>query len=423
MEHSDPKSTKKAKNKKKVDNEPQPEPVHEPVQVKVEVLRSDPEKMPPFVGYFPSGYDPVKQSSRATDVQVYRNQFMSKRTELVVSPAGSSVEFVGTSYAGEATAHRGMYALGVFDKEAQTLKVVRIGANKIFRLEPRVRGLEYKEPLPSAAPVEEMSQDQWRAKSRLTDAAFGTKRHNDMRNKFDEIRKDEEPEAKKNLDEKMKNVEVKGIALANTEAHVTRHIPPYNTSATTPQEAYVLDKIILSLEWNHLQDIYYLLPKGEEADFSGYPTFVRNRIDRLKKIQDESEKQKLCCILSFINYLVKFKDQHTMDGVSTSKDYKIPHILKNRFSTLFEVSEKRRLPPEKISLLVSYVLVLTLFTDEFHTDYKDISKDLRMTTAPVRQLFEHLGCKFSKENGCFYAKLVMPLTFPGIRSFKRKKRN
>lgn len=127
MEHSDPKSTKKAKNKKKVDNEPQPEPV----QVKVEVLRSDPEKMPPFVGYFPSGYDPVKQSSRATDVQVYRNQFMSKRTELVVSPAGSSVEFVGTSYAGEATAHRGMYALGVFDKEAQTLKVVRIGANKV----------------------------------------------------------------------------------------------------------------------------------------------------------------------------------------------------------------------------------------------------------------------------------------------------
>lgn len=43
-----------------------------------------------------------------------------------------------------------------------------------------MRGLEYKEPLPSAAPVEEMSQDQWRAKSRLTDAAFGTKRHNDM---------------------------------------------------------------------------------------------------------------------------------------------------------------------------------------------------------------------------------------------------
>ncbi|MCH83643.1 DNA-directed RNA polymerase I subunit RPA49 [Trifolium medium] len=102
--------------------------------------------------------------------------------------------------------------------------------------------------------------------------------------KWAEIRKDEEePEAKKNLAEKMKNVEVKEIAIANTEAHVTRQIPPYNASATTPQEAYVLDEIILAGEWKYLQNIYYSLQKG--ADFSGYPTFIRNRIDRLKKIE------------------------------------------------------------------------------------------------------------------------------------------
>jgi len=99
------------------------------------------------------------------------------------------------------------------------------------------------------------------------------------------MKRDEEPEAKKNLDEKMKNVEVKETALANTEAHVTRHIPPYNSSATTPQEAYVLDKIILAEEWNYLQDIYYSLQKEEAADFSLYPSFIRNRINRLKKIE------------------------------------------------------------------------------------------------------------------------------------------
>jgi hypothetical protein len=32
----------------------------------------------------------------------------------------------------------------------------------------------------------------------------------------------------------MKNVQVKESVLENTEAHVTRHIPPYNASATTP---------------------------------------------------------------------------------------------------------------------------------------------------------------------------------------------
>ncbi|RHN73430.1 putative RNA polymerase I associated factor, A49 [Medicago truncatula] len=143
MESPDPKSKKKAKTNKKMVTEP----VHEPVQAKIEVVSSDPSKMPPFIGYFTSGFDPVKSSS-GTDVQVYRNKVMHKRTELVVSPAGSSVEFVGTSYEGEAVAaarNPATYMLGVFDKESQTLKIVPIGGNKIFRLEPRVKGVEYKD--------------------------------------------------------------------------------------------------------------------------------------------------------------------------------------------------------------------------------------------------------------------------------------
>jgi len=129
MESPEPKS------KKKMDIEPPSEPVHEPVQVqaKIEVVSSNPSKMPPFIGYFTSGFDPVKSSS-GTDVQVYRNKVMHKRTELVVSPAGSSVEFVGTSYEGEAAAaarNPATYMLGVFDKESQTLKIVPIGGNKV----------------------------------------------------------------------------------------------------------------------------------------------------------------------------------------------------------------------------------------------------------------------------------------------------
>ncbi|CAJ2648608.1 unnamed protein product [Trifolium pratense] len=314
-----------------------------------------------------------------------------------------------------------MYALGVFDREAQTLKIMHVGANKIFRLEPKVKGLEYSMPPPTPT-VEEMSPDQWTEKRRKTDAIFGSMRQIVMNNKWEEIRIDEEPEAKENLAEKMKNVEVKESVLANTEAHVTRHIPPYNASATTPQEAYVLDQIILSEEWNHLQDIYYTLRKGEAADFSIYSTFIRNRIDRLKKIEDESEKMKLSCILSFINHLVKFKDQHSMDGVSSSKQHKIPNILRHRFSTMFAVSESRRMPPEKINLLISYILVLTLFSDEFQTDYSDISKDLRMNKGPVKQIYEHLGCKILKQRP-FYATLPIPLTFPQLRQKKRLKKN
>lgn len=122
-----PKKVKKKKNKKKSD----PPPQHVTVQAKIQVVKEHPHKIAPIIGYFPSGFDPVRTPD-STGFQVYRNRNMTKRLELVVSPAGSPVEFVGTSYSGEAAAgYRATYALGVFDKESQTLKVVPIAANKV----------------------------------------------------------------------------------------------------------------------------------------------------------------------------------------------------------------------------------------------------------------------------------------------------
>lgn len=83
----------------------------------------------------------------------------------------------------------------------------------------------------------------------------------------------------------MQNVLVNEKALESTESHVTRNIPPYNASATTPQEAYVLDQIILKGEWDHLEDIYNILQQGEAVNFSSYPSFIRNRMEKLKKIE------------------------------------------------------------------------------------------------------------------------------------------
>ncbi|MCH90945.1 DNA-directed RNA polymerase I subunit rpa49, partial [Trifolium medium] len=68
-----------------------------------------------------------------------------------------------------------MYALGVFDKEAQTLKVMQISANKIFRLEPKVKGLEYKEPPPTPT-VEEFTKEELIEKYHKLDAALATKK-------------------------------------------------------------------------------------------------------------------------------------------------------------------------------------------------------------------------------------------------------
>ncbi|TKY72759.1 DNA-directed RNA polymerase I subunit rpa49 [Spatholobus suberectus] len=409
-----PKKEKNKKSKKKKDVPPQPDQI----EVEVEVVHEHPNKTPPVVGYFPSGFDPLKNHGGAPDFQVYRHRNMPKRLQLVVSPAGSSVEFVGTSYSGEAAAgHRAMYALGVLDKEARTLKVVPIAGNKMFRLEPKVKGVGAADNKPAHSTLEEMTPQQKLAE---TTAIWGTKKDIEKAKKKLALKQDEDPDSQRNLDVKMKNVVVNKKALESTEAHVSRNIPPYDTSATTPQEAYVLDKIILKGEWDYLEDIYNNLQLGKETDFSAYPTFVRNRIERLRKIKDEAEKKQLSCIFSYINHLIKFKDQHSFD-VFSAKGHKIPNILRHKFSTMFAVSESKRLPPQKISLLISYVLVLTLFSDEFRTDYTDIAKDLSMSVVPVRQFYEQLGCKISRQKNSWCATLPVPLKFPELRQRKRKR--
>lgn len=127
----------------------------------------------------------------------------------------------------------------------------------------------------------------------------------------------------------------------------------------------------------------------------------------------------LSCIFSYITHLIKFKDQHSMDGVSSAKGHKIPSILFQKFSTIFSPVSKR-LSAEMNDLLISYVLVLTLYADEFQTDPSDIAKDLRMSSVKLRVHFEHLGCKLSRKNNLLLFTLPVPLQFPMVRQKRRR---
>lgn len=126
------KKMSKKRNKSIIAEQLEPEQFEpEPIQVKVRVNRENPHKTPPLIGYFPSGFNPDNYSG-STSFQVYRNKNRTKRLQLVVNPGGAPVDFVGTNYSGEATAgSRARYALGVFDKDARTLKILPIAANKV----------------------------------------------------------------------------------------------------------------------------------------------------------------------------------------------------------------------------------------------------------------------------------------------------
>lgn len=87
---------------------------------------------------------------------------------------------------------------------------------------------------------------------------------------------------------------------------------------------------------------------------------------------------------------------------------------------MFIDSDKNRLADDKIGSLVGYVLVLTLFVDEFETDFTDISKDLKMSTLTIRPYLENLGCRFKRQKNVTLATLPVPLTFPTIRKKRRR---
>ena len=118
---------KKKKNKKKKLN------------VRVEAITDSSDRAAPIVGYFPSGFDPLKTKNEGEDhkVRVFRNPKRTGRLEIVVSPrlddgSSSNVEFVGSSYTGEAANPQVCkYAIGVLDKEKKSLRIVPIAANKV----------------------------------------------------------------------------------------------------------------------------------------------------------------------------------------------------------------------------------------------------------------------------------------------------
>lgn len=117
--------------------------LEETLDVQIKAISENPEKKTsPIIGYFPSGFDPLKNSEESgskprasSSLKVYKDASRNPknpRVEVVVGVAGSAVNFVGTNYSGEGgTPQLCNYALGVLDKETRVLKMVPIAANKV----------------------------------------------------------------------------------------------------------------------------------------------------------------------------------------------------------------------------------------------------------------------------------------------------
>ncbi|KAK1362779.1 DNA-directed RNA polymerase I subunit rpa49 [Heracleum sosnowskyi] len=401
--------TKKIKNKKK----------KETLDVKIQTVHTDPDKISPLVGYFPTSFDPFKDSGDSSEVNVYQNVKRSNRFQVVVKPRGSEVNFVGTNYSGEAAAPQlCTYALGVLDKDTQTLKIVPITSNKIFRLEPNFGGSDTTQDEAQEIPKEEVNNEERFQQRRLLDRMYSTKKTDTRNKKMDSLRQKQDPRSEQDLEKSLEDVKVNTEALDAGRTNA-RNIPFHDMSASAPEKAYPLEKIIEKGEWDYLSDLFNIT-QGAEVTPDSYPIFVCNRVHKLKDIKDEYEKGTVACVLQYITHLIKYKDKHSMDHFRKVKNHKFPSILEEKFRTMFEPSSQR-LSSEKNTFLINHVLVLTLFVDGFRSDISDIAKDLKIGVVELRKHWLELGCKLVREKNTLFATLPVPLTFPVNRQKRRKR--
>ncbi|CAI9114378.1 OLC1v1015094C1 [Oldenlandia corymbosa var. corymbosa] len=272
--------------------------------VKIELRDENPDKVDPVIGYFPSGYDPSGggEGTEEPNVTFYKHPKRVNRMKLVVDPNGenSRVNFVGTSFSGEAMAPQVCtYRLGILDKATQTLKIVPIAANKIFRLEPRVEGFDQPEDEIDNERREETAEERNAMKDKLT-KTYSTKKSMREARKLERLREKPDENTKNDLTKQLDGVKINESALKDPDTNKdARNIPPYDLEATTPEAAYPLNKIIFEGEWEYLLDVLELSNTGAEVSGDVYPTFVRNRVYKLGDIKDLTFERKsvhlICC--------------------------------------------------------------------------------------------------------------------------------
>ncbi|KAF9594540.1 hypothetical protein IFM89_033510 [Coptis chinensis] len=286
------KKKKKKKNKdttQEVENEKivmEEEEKIETMEIKIELVKENPEKIAPIVGYFPSGYNCSSEEKNGPSVTVYTKK--PRRVQVVVSPnQDSNIEFFGSTHEGEGPdCQICTYALGVLDRDTHTLKIVPIASNKILRLEPRVKGLNSDEKkLPKESIEEDVTPAEKGHQKRIElTTVFGSKKDQAKDKKHADIKEKSAPKGQAVID-KIDGVKINKKALETTVGIHSRNIPPHDTIAVTPERAYPLDQIILSAEWDHLLDILEHMQSGTKISPDAYPSYVCNRIDKLMEIK------------------------------------------------------------------------------------------------------------------------------------------
>ena len=353
--------------------------------------------------------------------------------------------------------------MGVFDRSTGDLKIAPLGGNRIVRMVPRSRNLQYGPKAKNAEPVKKLDAAEIKAANQRLVEEFGSQR-----------RKRQLAAAKAgqvNAAMVSGGQSVLGL-IANAGANVgsrdavikeslskNRNIPPHHPEARTADEAYRLDEIIPSSLSDALE-IKKLFPAENKADYRAElrkgkvfgDGYVLSRLPVLNTMDADAREGRARCLV-FLGHLLKLITSANGNMIRIKPDESISgaadrlrmhsSVLEGILDVFYsrersEFGDRYVLTKEKRNLMMGWVMVLAVRAeDQCVMEAPTLSAfatELKMRPADVATHFRELGCLTMRVNGTggSYKVSLMPPSsdvnktlgdyFPGLKLGAKKRK-
>eukprot|EP00850_Spirogloea_muscicola_P010074 SM000058S18504 [mRNA] locus=s58:194614:197149:- [translate_table: standard] len=398
--------------------------------------------------------------------------------------AGDGVDYVGSNFRGDAAQWQPcQLALAAFDAQRRTLDLLPLAGDKVMRMEPRVRGVDYGDrALDDVGP-----QDEAEARGRGQRGGHPLPQAPHAHQLL-WLQQEQAPglcRASSVQAEALERAKVPGEAIAAPQAvggflqeavqaeglltrvqaeealnaKLVRNIPPHDLQATSPEDAYPLHQLIPHHIWDGLKVVGLVAAahKPEKAErfrrLGTYPPYLLDRVHRLKG-EDAGTLDRQARLLMYLSHLIRFYNAPTylklessdsLSGASLDALSAMVHVPSSVLDFLIAQFTERadqhgaqaalRRPKEKSHLLLCHILVVALKADLFVVDPADIAPEVKMIPKELIPFFKEVGCTVEKvrraalsgngniqsEKGLYRAVMAVPLQFPKLTSKRRRK--
>ncbi|KAK3250309.1 hypothetical protein CYMTET_40306 [Cymbomonas tetramitiformis] len=367
-----------------------------------------------------------------------KEQQYSHTKKVTLVGEADAVNYEGNNYSGEnAAVATCKYVVGVYDDTEGTLKLMDAGAERVFRMTPKVHGVSYAPPEFVPPTVGDGSREEQIARAQNLVKSFGReniRRKNEER-KVNRLIKGENVSAPDAVKAGLSAAAAKEATNDDIykAASENRNIPPHEKDATTPEAAYLLDKIIISQEQKGLQykEVMKAATEQDGAEQLKELNFCEFVIDYLPLVAKyKSDKKKLkqrAMCLAYLDALLKLHRGKRRLGKKEIEElglhYKVVQPMLAKFcevateaprmaDDILDTTEVAGTKKEQESvfktyqrsgprsaLLLCYILLMCLMLHDYHVELAPLALEFEMQPKDLSNYFRELGCTVSYISG------------------------